>query len=100
MKISLEISGGFFASPARSAPTVIDTSTIDPERASEVEAIVQQVSFFQLPARMVTAPAGAADHFVYTLEVRDGEHSHTVVLTDPIPDDGLVQLIHIVRTEA
>lgn len=100
MKISLEISGGFFASPAMSAPTVIDTAAIDPKRASEVEAIVQDVSFFQLPRQMTTAPSGAADHFVYTLEIKDGDHEHTVVLTDPIPDDGLVQLIHIIRTEA
>lgn len=100
MRVTLEISGGFFASPALNGPFTIDTSTIDPVHASEVEAIVDDVRFFELPAHLNATAPGAADHFEYTITARDGEQVHSVILVDPISDVGLAQLITLLRNSA
>lgn len=98
MNITLEVSGGFAAAPGLSAPHVIDTAAIDPARASEIELIVRSTHFFDLPARVSTPAPGAADYFVYALTIKDGDRVHTVVLTDPVSDDGLMRLIDILKT--
>lgn len=97
MQITLEISGGFAPTPTLSEPYAIDTSTINPARASEVESIIREAQFFGLPARLKTTNPGAADYLTYVIKVKDGERTHSVVLTDPISDEGLTRLIDILR---
>jgi hypothetical protein len=98
MQITLEISGGFASTPGLNAPYTIDTSAIDPARASELESIVRDAHFFELPARLNTTNPNAADYFAYAIKIEDGDRVHTVGLTDPVSDEGLTRLIDILRT--
>lgn len=99
MRVTLEVSGGFFASPVLNEPHTIDTTEIDPVRAGEVEAIVRDARFFELPARLTTTTPDAADYFIYTITATDGDRVHSVVLTDPVSDAGLMQLIDILKND-
>lgn len=93
MKITIEISGGFAPLPGLSRPVIIDTSTIDPALARQVESLVQDAAFFQRAAVIDTAPKGAADYRTYTVTVQDGSRVHTIRLTDPITDASLERLV-------
>ena len=98
MHITLEVSGGFVASPVLNAPHTVDTSTIDPDRGSELETLVRDVRFFELPARLGAPSPGAADFFAYTITVNDGDQMHSVAFTDPVADDGLARLVDLLRS--
>ncbi len=97
MQIIFEISGGFAPTPGLNAPRTIDTAAIDPARASELESIVRDVEFFELPTRLNTTNPNAADYLTYAIKIKDGDRVHSVVLTDPVSDEGLTRLIDILR---
>src|SRR4051812_24654843 len=98
MNITLEVSGGFAALPQLSQPQSVDTEALDPTPARELESIVRETNFFELPVRSHTASPGAADYFTYRITVKDGGREHTVELTDPVPDERLTRLIDTIRT--
>lgn len=100
MHITLEVSGGFVASPVLNAPHTVDTSTSDSVRASELERLVRDVRFFDLPARLGASSPGAADVFTYTITVNDGDRVHSVTLTDPVADEGLARLVDQLRNRS
>ena len=93
MKITIETSGGFAPLPGMSRPITIDTATIDPQLARELESLVQDAAFFARPAFIDTTAKGAADYRTYTITVQDGPRVHTVRLTDPITDSSLERLV-------
>ena len=88
------------ASPVLNKPHTLDTSAIDSARASEVEAIVHDARFFELPAHINTTQPGAADYFTYTITVKEEDRTHSIVLTDPISDDGITRLIEILKSSS
>jgi hypothetical protein len=93
MKITIETSGGFAPLPALSRPNTIDTTTIDPQLARQLESLVQEAAFFDKPALVDTTAQGAADYQTYTITVQDGPRVHTVRFTDPITDSSLERLM-------
>jgi hypothetical protein len=97
MNVTLEISGGFAPTPSLSVPYIVDTDELESVRAGEIETIIRQSHFFELPNRVETAQRGAADYFVYAITIRDGDRVHTVVLTDPISDPQLMRLIDLIK---
>lgn len=97
MNITIEISGGFAALPGLSRPFTIDTKTLDPQRAAEIESLVSESKFFERPAVIDTAPKGAADYYIYAITVQDGARSRSVRLTDPITDPSLERLVSGLR---
>jgi hypothetical protein len=98
MKITLEVSGGFAALPQLSKPRSIDTEAVDPARARELESIVRDANFFELPVRSDTTSPSAADLFTYSITVKDEDREHTVELTDPVSDERLIRLIDTLRS--
>ena len=99
MKVTFEVSGGFVALPGVQEPRSIDTATVDVALSDQVEAILRDVVFFEMPARLDTSQPGAADYFVYTITVRDGDRVHSVTLTDPVADERMAHLINILKTD-
>src|SRR6187431_1672539 len=97
MNVTLEISGGFAPTPSLSVPYIVNTDEMESLRASEIETIVRDSHFFELPNRVETAPRGAADYFVYAITIKDGDRVHTVVLTDPVSDPQLMRLIDLMK---
>ncbi len=97
MKINFQTSGGFAHLPALSKPSTIDTSEIDSNIASQLESLVRESRFFELPTRVSTVAKGAADHRTYTITIEDSNHTHTIQLTDPITDSSLQQLVNQLR---
>ena len=100
MKITIETSGGFAPLPALSRPITIDTATMDPQSASQVESLVLDAAFFERPSLIDTTTKGAADYRTYTITVQDGHRVHTVRLTDPITDPSLERLVSRLRVIA
>lgn len=100
MKITIETSGGFAHFPALSKPITIDTVTIDPQLAHQLESLVHETKFFDQPAVIETIAKGAADYQTYTITVQDGANVHTVHLTDPVQDASFERLISCLRLES
>lgn len=97
MKIVFETSGGFAFTPALGKPVTIDTSQIDPTAARELESLIREARFFDLPAQAPPPPSGAADYFTYTLTVEDGSRQHTIEFTDPISDPTIGRLVLVLQ---
>jgi hypothetical protein len=93
MKITFIMSGGFAYLPALSKPVMTDTTKLEPQMAKELESLVWESHFFDLPALPNIPPKGAADHQTYTITVEDGSNTHTVQVTDPITDANLGRLV-------
>ena len=81
MKITIETSGGFAPLPALNRPITIDTTTIDPQLACQLEFLVRDAAFFDRPAFIDTTKKGAADYQTYIVTVQDGLRVHTVCVT-------------------
>ena len=93
MEIIFAMSGGFAYVPALAKPFIIDTARIDAKIGRQLEFLVRETRFFDLPACLETPVPGAADYRTYTITVRDGPRAHTVQLTDPITDANLERLV-------
>ena len=78
MRVHFERSGG--VAGFRLAAT-IDTETLPPDQARELEALVDAAGFFDLP-EVMAGPAEAADQFQYRLTVEAGPRSHTVTVSE------------------
>jgi hypothetical protein len=61
--------------------TRVDTTALDAGRAAAVADRLDGAGFFALPAELPAAGVGA-DHFTYSVTVRDGGRSHTVSYRD------------------
>ena len=98
MRITYRMEGGFASLPGLAAPVTVDSASLAPEQADELERRVQAARFFALPA-LAGAPArGAADYRTYTITIEDGERTHTVRATEPVEDTALRDLLAYVRT--
>ena len=89
MIISFERSGGFAGIRLF---VERDTADLPEEKAKELEEIVEQTGFFDLPARSPT-PSRGADYNTYLIRVQDGERNHEIKATDMSMPDGLAPLI-------
>jgi len=98
MKIHFEQKGGI-AGISRSAD--IDTHLLPSSEAQEVQSIVENSKFFELPPKTRPPDRGAADYFTYTitLETDDGR-KHTVETTDLTKGTELAALINYCRRKA
>jgi len=93
MKINFEMSGGFAHIPMLNKPIMLDTKQIESRVANELESIVRNSHFFQLPRENKNSAKGAADYRIYTITIEDDSHVHTIQLTDPITDVNLERLV-------
>lgn len=71
----------------------IDTASLEPAEAAVLESAVKDARFTELPPQVGSTAAGAADHRTYQITVDDGQHAHTVSLSEPITDPALQRLM-------
>ena len=95
MRITFKSTGGVAYFPGLSAPKVVDVSALPDDRQQEVQKLVDETRFFELPAR-TPAKRGAADYQTHTITVTDGARQHTVEVSDPVPPQ-LERLLNVLR---
>ena len=99
MRIEFKREGGIAHFPGLSKPATIDTEQLSHEERAELESLVEEVGFFELPVSS-PPPRGAADYYQYTVTVEAGGRRHTVRFTDLMEDPKLQRLLTILRTKA
>lgn len=96
MRIQLRIEGGFFPLPGWSTPRVLDSATLSTQDASEMQQLVQEANFFELPSVLNQPAPGSADYRTYYITIEDGGRCHAVQTNDPVPDSHVWALITFV----
>lgn len=96
MEIVFKTEGGLVFMPGLSRPTTIDTTQLPADQAAELERLVADADFFDLPTSPKTYPK-AADVQTYTISITDGSRQHQVKLVDPVSDPQLVALIDCLK---
>ncbi len=82
MRVQLAVEGGFAAVPGLRKPLVVDLSSLSPDQAQEVQALLDRANFFDLPETISPPATGAADYREYVVTADDGTRSHTVRCPD------------------
>jgi hypothetical protein len=100
MRVQFAMEGGISYFPGLSQPVVIDSATLPPEEADELQQLDNATRFFTLPTSIGTPPPGAADYRQYTVSIEDGDRAHAIQLHDPIEDSELEKLIRFLQTKA
>jgi len=100
MRIEFATEGGIAFFPGLSRPTRIDSADLAPGEARELERLLADANFFDLPEQRRAIPKGAADYQQYTITVEDHGRRHTVRLADPIEDARLQALVDFLRRRA
>lgn len=96
MKIHFERSGGFMG---MTMATDVDTESLSPEEANQVEAMINTNSFFELPAQLMSSTPGA-DQFKYKLTVEVAGRKKTVEIGDTAVPEILQPLLRRLTTMA
>ena len=96
MRIHFERTGGF---AGMRVTATIDTESLSPEEASELQEMVDTAKLFDLP-EVIEAPNGGADRFQYNLTVEDAGRSHTVRVGEAAAPDELRPLLRRLTTLA
>jgi hypothetical protein len=94
MKIYFERSGGF---AGMVTSITVDTKMLRPEEAREIQKLIEEAHFFNLPSKLPQQPSkikGAADYYVYKITIQqNNEIRHSVQCTDLNLQSNLKSLI-------
>ncbi len=94
MIVELQITGGFASLPGLSGPRILDTDTVDETLRDEIESLVNDSRFFDLPAEGDDDRSlDVADGFTYSLAITDGLRRNSIVRMEPVSDRRLARLI-------
>ncbi len=96
MKISFVRTGGF---AGLRLATTVDSATLPPEEAAQLQALVDSAKFFTLPAHVKGKTTGA-DRFQYTVTVETPDQQHTVMVEESGASPELLQLLGWLTTAA
>jgi hypothetical protein len=80
MKIKFERSGGITGMTSNFSA---DTNLLSPSEANQIQQLINDSRFFDLPEQSAPPPKGAADYFEYVITVeKEGGQVHTIKTTD------------------
>jgi hypothetical protein len=96
VKVSFERTGGFAGLRLR---TTIDTNTLPPEQAAELQKLVDAAGFFTLPKKL-TAKTPGGDRFQYTITVETQTQHHTVTIEEGAAPSSVRPLLNWLTTTA
>ena len=99
MRVELQTEGGVAYFPGLSKPVVVNSAELPKAQASQLQQLVDDAHFFELPAVSRSLPKGAADMRSYTITVEDGRRRSTVRLIDPIENTNLQALIKFLEDQ-
>lgn len=97
MRIQFSSTGGIAHFPGLAKPLTIDSAQMQAADAKKLEQLIVAARFFELPAKVGSPQAGAADYRTYTITVESGEQRHTVEAVEPIEDVSLSELVAFLR---
>jgi hypothetical protein len=97
MRLELTRSGGVAGLVRPIA--IVDTSVLPPERARELERLLQAARFWELPSD-ITPEQPRPDTFSYELSVHDGTREHAVAFDARSGSPELHELLAAVRAAA
>jgi emfourin len=95
LRITFKTTGGVAYFPGLAAPRAVDVSALPADRQQEIQSLLDESRFFELPPR-TPARRGAADYQTYTITVTDGDRQHSVEVSDPVPPQ-LERLVDLLR---
>jgi hypothetical protein len=87
MQIRIERSGGFIGLPRTK---VVDTATLPAEEAAQIQEMVENAKFFQLPKAI--SSSGHPDGFQYEIEITEQNRKHTVIGGESVVPESLKSL--------
>lgn len=93
MRISYKRTGGF-AGMVLSFD--LQTETLPPEEADELQNLVEAAGFFNLPSK-ITSEGVVRDQFQYQLTITTDKQQHTVEVGDAAAPDSLWPLLEKLR---
>ena len=99
MRVELQTDGGVAFFPGLSKPVVVNSADLPKEQAGQLQQLIDQAHFFELPAASRALPKGAADMRRYTITVEDGRRHSTVRVDDPVEDANLRALIDFLQAQ-
>ncbi len=91
LRVTYQKHGGLAYFPRLARPVVIDARDLDPEKARELEHLLEEAGFFNLSA--TRDHAARPDAFHYSVKVEQPGRAHAIERTDPIGDAALAKLI-------
>jgi hypothetical protein len=98
MRISLHRHGGLAAIPGLELHVTVDTATLPEAEAADLEGTVRAAQNEGLPT---AAPAsGARDQRIYELTIQDGSQTRSALFHDPIPTQGLRDLVKLLSSRS
>ncbi len=84
--------------PGLARPVAIDSADLPAAEAAELERLIRDANFFELPAE-VGLP-GVPDARQHVIAVHAGDRHHTVRVGDPVEDSALQALLTFLRGKA
>ncbi len=100
MRITFEMEGGFACFPGLNRPLIIDTQQMEAAQALQIESMIKNARFFELPPHVGSPASGAADYQTYIVTVEEGQRSHVVRACDPIGNTALQELVEHLRARS
>ena len=96
MRIRFERTGGFANIPLRAE---LDSAQMPPDRAQELERLVERARPFDQPAQPSEGTA-TPDDFQYDMTIEDAMRTHTMRISDTAANDDLKLLFDFLGEEA
>jgi len=96
MHIDFTRSGGFAGMRLSCS---VDTDHLSPEQATEVEKLIDNAGFFELPEKLVPEQP-RPDRFEYRVNVDAGEKQHSITVSDAVAPESLRPLLNYLTTLA
>lgn len=92
MQIQFKTEGGIAFIPRLSQPTTINSQELSNEQRDELQRLITEARFFELPRKLGPPPPGAADYQQYTVTIKEDGRQHTVQFTDFADEPALKKL--------
>lgn len=97
IQVHFKTSGGIAHFPGLNKPQLIDSNQLQAADAQKLQQLIQASGFFELPGKMGSPRAGAADYRTYTIVVESEGRQHTVQAVEPIDNPALAELVAFLR---
>ena len=97
MKISFESSGGF---AGMHTSVALDTDSVSSEEAQQLNDLIINSNFFDLPSESPKPKPGSADYIGYSITVDSEGRKHTVRTNDTTMPSNLSPLVRFLQSKA
>jgi hypothetical protein len=100
VRIEFKMEGGIAHFPGLTRPVSINTDRLPEDARVELENLVKETRFFELPSSPGPRLKKGADYYRYRITIEAGGQSHTLNLADPVENPNLQRLVVILRKRA